>query len=87
MNSAKHFPKLTVTSTRESKLITLEPPRMSIAAASSPASAALAASVLVAVLNGAATASKSSRDVTPDRTDLWKQKDNDRVLERPKQAQ
>ena len=74
VNSTKHLFKLTVTSTRESKLITLDPLKMSMAAASSPASAALAASVFVAVLNGAATASKSSRHVTPDRMDLWKQK-------------
>ena len=60
----------TFSSTRASKGIHLDPSRMPIAAVSSPASAALAARVLVAVLSGAANASRSSIDVTPARVDL-----------------
>ena len=50
--------------------MTLEAFRISMATVPSPASTALAANVLVAVLSGAATASKSSIEVTPASTDL-----------------
>ena len=62
---------LTFSSTRASNEVTLDPSRMAMAAVSSPASAALAANVLVEVLSGAATASKSSIEVIPARADLW----------------